>query len=113
MTDAARTRLPDRRAAETFTVEFAGRRFDVSIGTDAAGAVAEIFLKGGHSGSELDIMLGDLGVAVSIALQYGAPPDVLARAFLRNEDTTPAGIAAAAMDRATAMEAERAEREEV
>lgn len=102
----SRERLPNRRATETFTVEFAGRTFEASIGTDPAGLVREVFLRGGHSGSELDILLGDLGVAISLALQHGAPPGELAKAFLRNAARSPAGVAAAAMDRAVAMEAE-------
>jgi ribonucleoside-diphosphate reductase alpha chain len=102
-----RTRLPQRRAAETFSLNLAGRRFEASVGTDAEGHPREVFLKGGKSGTELDILLGDLGVAISIALQYGAPADVLAHGFLRNADRTPAGVAAAAMDKVVALAAER------
>lgn len=95
----SRERLPQRRAADTFSIEMDGRRFEASVGTDGAGRPREVFLKGGKSGTELDILLGDLGVAISIALQYGAPAEVLAHGFLRNADRSPAGVAAAAMDK--------------
>jgi hypothetical protein len=100
---SGRRRLPARRASDLFTLSLAGRRYEAQIGTDAAGAPLELFLSAGKSGTELAILLGDLGVAVSLALQHGCPPGTLAHAFLRNADGTPAGPAAAAMDRLVAL----------
>src|SRR5262245_4505703 len=53
-----RTRLPDRRGCETFDVwhgEGKGRRrFHVSIGRFRTGELAEVFITGPKSGSDLE-----------------------------------------------------------
>ena len=107
MADPARQRLTPRRASETFELRHGAHVYTVSVGytgipgVDAADAVRplEIFLTGGRGGQQLDIDTRDAAIAVSLALQYGCPVDVIRGALLRNEDGTPAGVLAAVMDR--------------
>ena len=46
-----RTRLPDRRAAETVALEHGGTRFMVTIGFYPDGRPGEVFTHGARSGS--------------------------------------------------------------
>src|SRR5262249_53423136 len=76
MKPTTRTRLPDRRPAETFDVKHNGERYHVSIGRFPDGAIAELFIVGSKSGSDLAAVIHDAAVALSIAAQYGVPLDV-------------------------------------
>lgn len=99
-----RSRLPDRRATETFEVDHDNAVYTVSVGysgipgIDPDARAGEIFVSAGRAGTGLDITMRDAAIAASIALQYGCPPEVLSKAFLRNDDGTPAGIMAAVAD---------------
>ena len=92
-----REKLPDRRACEAlrFIVGgvtyhgFTGRSFDPATG--ALGHVREVFLTAGKTGSAVDITARDAAICASIALQCGAPLDVLRNAVSRHEDGTPEG----------------------
>ena len=63
----------------TDTVKWCGRRYAVGCGFDPAGRVREVFLSGYRVGSELDSLLDDACVLVSIMLQGGWRPEELAR----------------------------------
>ena len=67
-----RTRLPDRRAAETAMLEHSGTRFMVTIGFYPDGRPGEVFTHGARSGSNLDALLADACVVVSCLIQHGA-----------------------------------------
>ena len=54
-----RVRLPDRRFAETVTLEHGGARFTVTIGFYPDGRPGEVFTHGARSGSGLDALLAD------------------------------------------------------
>ena len=94
----SRTTLPPRRPSITIDLEQDGFAYRATIGYGHDGRPAELFLDAGKAGSTLDIATRDAAVAVSIALQYGCPIDVLRGAFLREEDGAPAGILARVMD---------------
>jgi hypothetical protein len=94
----SRRRLPNRRAAETFEVECAGLRYRVSIGRFEDGALAEIFICNGKTGSDSDTAARDSAVVASIALQYGVPLDVLRHALMRDSQGRPSGPLGCAVD---------------
>lgn len=85
-----RTRLPNRRACETFNFECAGFHYTANIGRFDDGRLAEIFISNGKAGSALDTAAKDAAVICSISLQHGVPVDVIRHALLRD----PRGIAA-------------------
>jgi hypothetical protein len=86
---AGRQRLPNRRASETFTLECAGLLYTVTISRFDNGHLAEIFIGNGKAGSHSDSAAKDSAVVASIALQYGVPVEVIAKALLRD----PRGVA--------------------
>jgi hypothetical protein len=84
---ATRRRLPNRRGCETHTLAVGNTTVTATVGFDAAGQPAEVFLSGGKVGTDLDAMLGDAAVAISVALQYGIPPGALAKSVGRTPET--------------------------
>jgi hypothetical protein len=92
----ARERLPNRRAGTTFTLEVAGLAYTVTVGRFPDGRVGEVFLQNHKPGSQSDSNARDAAVAASLALQFGCPLEVLARALLRDSQgraSTPLGAA--------------------
>ena len=83
MTDLpiARTRLPNRRGAETFEVEVAGLHYTATVGRFSDGRVAEIFLSNHKSYSSADVAARDSAIVFSIAVQYGADTETIRRAL--------------------------------
>src|SRR5215470_17366741 len=67
-----RKRLPNRRAATSFDFEHNGIRFVATYSHFADGGVGEIFISNHRAGSHLNACVRDLGVAASLALQFGA-----------------------------------------
>lgn len=76
-----RTALPDRRQNLTREVGFGGRSFTLTVGYDPAGAPKEVFVDGHREGSDMQALLSDVAVLVSIALQHGVPPAELAKSL--------------------------------
>ena len=90
-----RKRLPNRRPAITATLEVEGQSVEVTIGlAPESGAVREVFLAAGKTGSMLDGLLADAAVAISVALQHGVPPAALAKSVgrLPNGSIAPADL---------------------
>jgi hypothetical protein len=96
-----RKRLPNRRAATSFDFEQNGIRFVATYSHFADGGVGEIFISNHKAGSHLNACVRDLGVAASLALQFGCSLDTLRRALLRNADGSPATPLGAAIDAIT------------
>jgi hypothetical protein len=91
-----RQRLPDRRASLTFDLESQGLKFTCSASRFADGSLAEVFLTNHKAGSAAGIMASDAAVLASIALQFGAPLDVLRGALMRDPQgraISPLGVA--------------------
>ena len=94
----ARKPLPPRRRAESFEFSHGGHRYHVTLGfyPEADGAMprrlGEIFMNAGKIGTALDIAVRDTAIAVSLALQLGAEPEALRRAFLRDDDGRAEGV---------------------
>lgn len=74
-----RTRLPNRRPAETVELEVDGQLLIATVGFDAQGRPAEIFLSGAKDGSALAAILADAAVVISVALQHGVPAAALSK----------------------------------
>lgn len=83
--------LPDRRARTSVEFSHYGHEFVGGAGHYPDGRIGEVFLSSGKIGSHQEIATKDAAIAASIALQFGAPIDVLRHAFLRKEDGTAAG----------------------
>jgi hypothetical protein len=90
--------LNNRRPNETYTLQHGSFSYTVTIGYFENGQPGEIFVSSNKAGSEADITASDAAVAVSLALQYGCPIDVLRTALKRNADGSPMGPLAHALD---------------
>jgi hypothetical protein len=88
---AERERLPDRREAELVDFMHGGRKWTATVGRFGDGRIAEIFLDGPKE-SALVEMAQECALAASVALQFGAPLDVL-RHTLSDRDAGPLGAA--------------------
>jgi hypothetical protein len=93
-----RQRLPDRRSAVTFNFEHFGLRYTCSFGRYANGKLAELFVGNHKSGSGADCNVRDAAIAVSLALQHGADPDVLRRGLSRDSRGRALSPIGAALD---------------
>ena len=70
---AARAGLPDRRPHFSHTMQFCGRSYLVGIGYDSEGQAREVWGDGAHQGSELDAMIDDGCILMSLLLQLSYP----------------------------------------
>jgi hypothetical protein len=70
---AARERLPNRRAHEMLDFEHGGFRYIGGIGRFEDGRLAEVFLNVAKSGTAIENHARDAAITASIALQYGTP----------------------------------------
>lgn len=94
-----RERLPNGRQSETVDLWHGGRRYHVTFGRYPDGRVAEVFLSGAKSGSDVDGLCADVGVLVSRLLQHGDTPASLASGMGRLGDgRTPASFAGTVAD---------------
>ena len=94
-----RRRLPNRRFSQTQNFEADGQKYVATVSFFDEGNLAEIFINSsGKLGSTADINAADAALAVSLALQYGCPADVLQKAMKRNPDGTAQGPLGAALD---------------
>lgn len=103
-----RRNLSTRRPALTFdlthtTPSGSVHSFVVTVGLyDRHGTdIGEVFINTAtKAGSESDTMVSDAAVAISLALQYGCPIEVIRAAMKRNPDGTPTGLLLHALDEA-------------
>ena len=99
-----RERLSDRRPAETFEIAASGLRYRATIGRYEDGRIGEVFLTCGKAESAADTAARDSAVVASIALQFGAPLDVIRRALMRDRHGNASGPLGIALDRVAATE---------
>jgi hypothetical protein len=78
-----RTPLPHRRPNETRDVRLGDSRYAVCIGFDDDGEPKEVFATGPREGSDMQAVVADACVLVSIALQHGIAPADLSRSLGR------------------------------
>jgi hypothetical protein len=93
-----RTRLPNRRLAETFALEVAGLRYTCTIGRFADGRVAEIFLSPHKTNSAADVGARDAVVACRLALQFGADIETIRPALCRDRRGRASGPLGCALE---------------
>jgi hypothetical protein len=93
-----RVRLPNRRASETLELEYAGLRYKVTVSRFSNGSLAECFVSNHKSGNASDVAARDVGILLSLLLQYGCPVEQIARAVSRNSDGSASGVTGAVLD---------------
>jgi hypothetical protein len=94
----AREHLPSRRASEQIAFACSGFKFVATISRFPDGRLAEIFLTNGKCGSDSDVSARDAAVVCSIALQFGAPLDVIRKALMRDSQGRPSGPLGVVLD---------------
>jgi hypothetical protein len=95
----ARDILAPRRMGELISFEYEGVAYTAQFGRNAAGTIAEVFLDGGKLGSAANKVAEECAVILSIALQYGAPLDVIFAGLPKLADGTSAGPVGMAIER--------------
>ena len=106
-----REKLPNRRGGDIFDLKAgveAGKEilYTVQLGYYPDGRLAELFLRSSKSGTDLNVLAMEIAVAVSFALQYGCPVEMMRSAVPRRSDGSPEGVLGALLDR-MAMDVER------
>ena len=91
-----RQRLRDRRPSLVFGFECNGLCYTGSASWFDDGHLGEVFVGNHRADSHADACAKDAAILASIALQFGAPLDVLRNALLRDsqgQPSTPIGVA--------------------
>jgi|TARA_R110002153_G_scaffold64421_3_gene172545 hypothetical protein len=103
-----RKKLPTRRQAESFRIDTPTQRFVCTAGFDnKTGDLQELFFTDrARVGSGLDDVLYDMGVLVSLALQYGVDKTELLRSLCKDADGKAASPIGQALEKAEAIEEE-------
>jgi hypothetical protein len=94
----ARTRLPNRRGSETFSLQSQGLAYTATVSRFADGRLAEIFIGNHKAGSTADTNARDAAVVCSIALQYGVPLNTIRNALMRDAQGRASGPLGTALD---------------
>jgi hypothetical protein len=76
-----RERLPDRRPSITVNLDWNGHAFAITAGYAADGRVREVFASGLRGGSDMQRLVEDACVVISVGLQFGARPGDLRRSL--------------------------------
>jgi hypothetical protein len=76
-----RERLPNRRPSITVDLDWNGHAFAITAGYALNGRVHEVFASGLRGGSDMQRLVEDACVMISIALQFGARPGDLRRSL--------------------------------
>ncbi len=98
-----RARLVNRRASENLTFECNGLHYVCTFSRLPNGELGELFINNAKQGSQSDNNARDAAITCSLALQFGAPLDVIRHALLRDSTgraSTPLGEA---LDRIAAL----------
>lgn len=94
-----RERPLDRRFAGTQTFEHLGAYFTITEGRYDDGRLCELFINAAHANSALDALASDAAIILSIALQFGADPEIIRRALKRDSQGRASSPIGAALDR--------------
>ena len=84
-----RRTLKNRRPNSSVTVEWHGQSFELTVGFYDDGQIGEIFAGGGKTPQDIQQLVADACVLISIALQYGVSIQALGRSLARHEDGKP------------------------
>ena len=94
-----RRTLPQRRAAETFTVVCRNQPVTITAGFYDDGTLGEVFITTAKSGADLQNIANDAAVTLSLALQHHVSIEVIRHAVTRCNDGSPSSILGAVVDR--------------
>ena len=100
-----RGRPDTHRAHEVIPFIFRGREYLAGVGRFSDGRIGELFIDPIKGGADATADARDAAVALSIAVQYGAPVSAVREALTRNEGGEAAGILGAALDAVAKVEA--------
>ena len=106
-----RSSLPVKRRSETFTVWLGVEPYIVTCGFYPDGRLGEVFVSGSKSGFATETVARDGAVVLSIALQYGAPIEVIAGAITRDDLGEPTSIIGEVLDKIMELRKEDAAKE--
>ncbi len=81
ITKPRRERLPDTRQSITHKFNIGGHEGYISVGLYPDGRPGELFITMAKQGSTIGGLMDSFGTAVSLALQYGVPLEVLVNKF--------------------------------
>jgi hypothetical protein len=83
--------LSTRRLSETFELRHGAHNavFSVSLGFYEDGTIGEVFVTGAKAGSDVAALCSDAATLLSIALQHGVKPELLAHTVQREADAAP------------------------
>jgi hypothetical protein len=95
---SGRERLRNRRHHDVRAFKFRGVDYTVGYSRFADGALAEIFLDNHKTTSDMASDARDAAVGLSIALQYGVPPEAIRDAVTRDSDGEASGIIGCVLD---------------
>ena len=90
--------LPQRRAAETFTVVCRNQPVTITAGFYDDGTLGEVFITTAKSGADLQNIANDAAVILSLALQHHVNIEVIRHAVTGCNDGSPASILGAVVD---------------
>lgn len=97
--------LPSRRTQVSREFQWGGKRLVLSVGFDQQGRAREVFLRGFKIGSEMDALLDDAVLTVSLLLQSGWYVTEYAQ-HLGREGVDPGARAASALGMVAELAAE-------
>ena len=95
---SARRRLPNRRGSIGFDVQALNLTFAVTASRFNDGSLGEVFIQNHKTNSAAGILASDCAIAASLALQFGCPAEILARALSRDSRGTATGPLGVALD---------------
>jgi hypothetical protein len=98
MTEAARQRLPNRRASQQIAFICNDLKYVATVSFFPDGRLAEIFISNAKAGSHSDSAAKDSAVVCSIALQYGVPLETIRHALMRDSRGQASGPLGVALD---------------
>ena len=98
ITRAARRRLSNRRPGEIITVRHSGMSYLVSFSRFDDGSLAEVFVRCDKSASDLAEWARDVGILLSLSLQWGVPVETISAAQPRFATGQPSGLVGAILD---------------
>lgn len=86
-----REQLPDRRPCVNFEVRHGAFVFTLGVGMALDGRSLEVFADGLKEGTDLKHTISDACVVISLALQFGCPPELLPHSMGRVPDPAVGG----------------------
>ena len=93
-----RQNLTNRRLNVTNVLETVQDKYYVSFGVEpSTGYIGEVLIRGSKIGSDMDILLDDAAVVLSLALQYGVPLDQLVHSLHKGREEGGTSILARAI----------------